>query len=188
MAGRIFTKKEVYDGITFDSSMECDYYKLLIERESKGEIIGLKIHTPHLLMKGFTTPNGKVHKDLYYESDFEFYDNVENKKRYIDVKGMLLDDFIIKWKLFDRYLLQENAYLEVLKYSKTTGWVEIEQYKKIMKSKKKELVEMKNLMKKQKEQMEKDLKKIKELRNKDKLTIKQSEKLSQLLETYKEYL
>lgn len=147
--GRIYSKKVVIDNIKFDSEMESLYYLELKERLAKGEISDLEIHKGYILLEEFTNANGKVHKAITYEPDFIFYDKVEKRTRYIDIKGMLTDDFKLKWKMFDFYYLKHpfQGYLEVLKYSKTTGFVPIEQYKAIMKSKRQQLVAEKNALK-----------------------------------------
>lgn len=160
MAGRIFTKSVTLDGIKFDSEMESQYYLLLKEREQRGEIFDLMIHHEHTLIKGFTNANGKTYKPIIYESDFEFFDKELNKYRYIDVKGMITDDFKLKWKMFDLILKDSGCYLEVLKHSKTTGWVEYEDYKRIMREKKKEKTAFKNLLLKENKKLKKELSKL----------------------------
>lgn len=147
--GRIYAKKVHYDGITFDSEMELIYYKELKERERKKEIAGLQVHPQYVLSKGFINANGKEIQPITYAPDFVYYDKELMKARYVDVKGMVLDEFRLKWHLFDKFL-QENAkgcYLEVLKYSKTTGWVDINDYKKEMKKRRLQLIEEKNYYK-----------------------------------------
>jgi hypothetical protein len=83
---------------------------------------------------------------MNYEADFQFYDNQSNAERIIDVKGMVLPEFEIHRKMFE--YLYPSLHLEVLKYSKTTGWVELDSYKQTMRSKrqqiKQERTELKN--------------------------------------------
>jgi hypothetical protein len=142
---RIFAKKVDADGYKFDSEMEYSYYLILKERLAKGEIKDLKIHPVFLLIQEFEK-NGKKWRAMNYEADFQFYDIQKEKKRIIDVKGMVLPEFEIHRKMFE--YLYPSHHLEVLKYSKTTGWVELDSYKQTMRSKrqqiKQERTELKN--------------------------------------------
>lgn len=194
--GRIFAKKVKYDGYTFDSEMECLYYKELKEREEKGEVENIKVHHSYILQEEFVANNGRKHKAITYEPDFVFYDKIENRTRYIDIKGMVLEEFALKWKMFDYKLrYHDNHYLEVLKYSKTTSWVNIEDYKKIMKTKKQELIAEKNyykniVMKQEHDKVmaerkaEREIKRLKELLALTKPTKVQLTRLNELKEKY----
>ena len=156
--GRIYARKVEYDGIRFDSEMECEYYKLLKERKDKGEIFNLEIHPRFELIPQYINNNGKEIKPIYYEADFSFYDSVAGRSRVIDVKGMMEDDFVLKWKMFDKKMvdLKFNIYLEVLKYSKSTGWVDYEDYKKARKTYKQQLIAKKNEAIKRAKEIEKE--------------------------------
>lgn len=142
---RIFAKKVEADGYKFDSEMEYSYYLILKERLAKGEIKELKIHPLFLLIPEFEKKNKKW-KAMHYEADFQFYDLNSKQERIIDVKGMVLPEFEIHRKMFE--YLYPSHHLEVLKYSKTTGWVELDSYKQTMRSKrqqiKQERTELKN--------------------------------------------
>lgn len=155
--GYIYAKKVERDGYKFDSEMEYQYYLILKDRLVKGEIKNLVIHPQYELQREFYNGNGRLHKAIIYEADFVFYDNVMGKTRYIDVKGMMTDDFLLKWKLFDFYLNHTIfGALEVLKYSKSTGWVDFEDYKKAMKTHKQQLVASKNEALKKAKELEKN--------------------------------
>lgn len=142
---RIFAKKVDADGYKFDSEMEYSYYLILKERLSKGEIKDLKIHPLFLLIPEFEK-NGKKWRAMNYEADFQFIELSTNQERIIDVKGMVLPEFEIHRKMFE--YLYPSLHLEVLKHSKTTGWVELDSYKQTMRSKrqqiKQERTELKN--------------------------------------------
>ena len=129
---RIYAKKVEADGYKFDSEMEYNYYLELKQRQKDGTIKNLEIHTVFELQPEFTKA-GKKWKAIHYEADFVFFDNLVNKKRIVDVKGMVLPEFEIHRKMFE-YKYKDYD-LEVLKYSKTTGWVSIDDYKKTMRSK-----------------------------------------------------
>ena len=157
--GRIFAKKVTVDGIVFDSQMEADYYGLLKDRESKGEISNLSLHPAFELQPGYTRNDGTKVAPLNYEADFSFDDRCAQKgasHRVVDVKGFMTDDFVIKWKIFDYIYGRKAPYtnLEVFKYSKSTGWVPYAQYKEARKSYKKALIAEKNAYKKRLERMQ----------------------------------
>lgn len=194
--GFIYTKKVEFDGYKFDSEMEFEYYKLLKERLIKDEIKDLQVHPQFELQKDFYNCNGKYHKAIIYEPDFVFYDNTIDKTRYIDVKGMMTDDFILKWKLFDYYLCSTLfGSLEILKYSKATGWVDYENYKKAMKTHKQQLVAKKNEALKKAKELEKeriseqkDLEKYFMLKRKKHLTGVEQKRLDALYEKRKDII
>lgn len=187
-----YIKKVQYNGITFDSNEECEYYKLLKEREAKGEIEYLKVHKSFELLTEYEV-NGKLIKAITYEADFVFYDKEMKENRAIDVKGFADDVFKLKKKLFDyHYGHKFQLGLEVMKYAKSTGWVNYDEYKKARASYKKRLVAEKNSYKTQlnelEKQREKDIKlfdRLKVLRELPKLTKQQRERLAYLEEHFK---
>lgn len=150
-----YIKKVKYNDITFDSQEELDYYLILVEKERKGEITGLDIHRSFELQEAFTL-NGKKIKAITYEADFVYWDEKENIGVAIDVKGYADDVFLLKKKLFDyKYQLTFPNGLQVMKYSKSTGWVNYDDYKKARASYKKRLLDEKNKLKKELEQNQK---------------------------------
>ena len=149
----LFRSKVSYNGITFDSKEELDYYLLLLDRQAKGEINYIEIHKAYELIPSYKV-KGKTIKPLTYEADFVFYDNVLDIVRVVDVKGFADDVFKLKKKLFDYKFEYVNG-LEVMKYAKSTGWVNYDEYKKARASYKKRLIEEKNSYKKQLEEIEK---------------------------------
>ena len=188
MAGRIFAKKVWIDGYCFDSEQEADYYKLLKEREAKGEISCLSIHKEFCLQPSFQK-NGKLWGGIFYEADFCFYENYEkglavnnvgeeyetiiSRYRIIDIKGFITDEFIIKQKLFEK--AYENWTLEVLAKDIDGQFKPIDEVKKNRKERKKQ----RKANKKEKEWLEYDTLKLKPKR-----TAKQEARLSELAITY----
>jgi len=171
--------------LEFDSEMEADYYLLI-----KDNVDNLKLHPKYLLQPEFVK-NGEKFNSIYYEADFEFVEH--GVLRIVDIKGFETDEFLLKRKIFE-YVYQDY-HLEVLKYSKTTGWVELCNYKKIMKTKKKEIIQKKNdalkeleLKKREEAKREKELVRLKQLLKKDKLTKVEKQRVDLLLERYKEYI
>jgi len=133
---RIFAKKVDADGHKFDSEMEYLYYLELKRRFEEKTITNLEIHPKFELQPQFIKA-GKTWKPIHYEADFRFYDSLTNKVRVIDVKGMVLPDFEIHRKMFEFKYPEYN--LEVLKHSKTTGWVSLDEYKKTMRNKRQQI-------------------------------------------------
>lgn len=190
-----YIKKTTYNGITFDSNEEKEYYMLLKQRETKGEISDLKIHEPFELIPSYKM-NGKTVKALTYEADFVFYDKQLGITRVIDVKGFADDVFKLKKKLFDyNFTKLFPLGLEVMKYAKSTGWVNYDDYKKARAIYKKRLLEEKNSYKKQLEETQKQaikeqklIERYKTLRDKEKhakLTKNERERLIKLEEQLK---
>jgi hypothetical protein len=190
---RIFGKKTVVDGITFDSEIEAKYYEYL---KSRGERIkSLEIHKTFTLQERFRDKNKNIYKEITYSPDFIYYDEEDNKYHFVDVKGYLDDKSALVWKLFVKHILDKDlciyndAVFSIVKYSKTTGFVDLKDYKKAMAKAKAKAIQEKNEAVKEKEQMEKDLKTIKKLRDKaTPLTKLQTEKLTELEEKYKEFI
>ena len=114
----------------------------------------IEVHKAYELIPSYKLKD-KTIKPLTYEADFVFYDNVLDILRVVDVKGFADDVFKLKKKLFD-YKFNYPRGLEVMKYAKSTGWVNYDDYKKARASYKKRLVDEKNSYKKKLEQIEKE--------------------------------
>lgn len=85
-------RKTVYDGITFDSKKEADYYAELKLREKAGEVFEVEIQRPFaLVVDGYLIGT--------YRADFWFHDAVAKRNRCVDTKGVETDVFIMKKKL-----------------------------------------------------------------------------------------
>ncbi len=183
---RIYAKKVEADGFKFDSEMEYLYYTELKKRLEEKTISNLEIHPKFELQPQFTKA-GKTWKPIHYEADFKFYDQLANQIRIVDVKGMVLPDFEIHRKMFEYTHPQYN--LEVLKYSKTTGWVSMDNYKHLMRSKRQQIRSERTALKKKLERVGYLSKKISELKlNSDKTASQErmlkvyEEEIKQLLE------
>lgn len=88
------TKKVVYDGITFDSMLECAYYKDLRLLEMTGHVTDIKDHIPYEL----NDKNGV--KLGTYELDFSFKEVATSRTVAVEVKGKWKDLAWWKWKHF----------------------------------------------------------------------------------------
>lgn len=182
---RIYAKKVEADGFKFDSEMEYQYYTDLVRRLEDGSIKDLQIHPKFELQPAFTK-NGKSWKPIHYEADFQFFDLVAVKTRVVDVKGMVLPDFEIHRKMFEYTYPQYD--LEVLKYSKTTGWVSIDEYKHLMRSKRQQIRSERTLLKKKLERAGYLSKKIASLKQRSSRTASQERMLRVYEEEIKELL
>jgi len=69
------------DGITFDSKREAAFYAELKLRERAGEVCDVELQPRFPLMVGSEVIGS-------YRADFAFWDNRENRKRVVDVKGV----------------------------------------------------------------------------------------------------
>lgn len=196
---RPYYKKVNYDGYNFDSEDEYKYYLYLKKRLEEGSIEKLVVHQSYLLIPKFMTKSNKQILPMTYEADFTFYDKELNKDRVIDIKGFEEEHFKIKKKIFEYiYCMDKYDELEVLTYRKTLGgFVPISEVKKMMKTKRQQLIEEKNKYKdalKEKEKLERKkekeiyrLKELKELKNNGiKLTKQQQNRLNELLDRYKD--
>ena len=78
-----------FDGIKFDSKKEAAYYEQLKIRQKIGEIIFFLRQVPFHLPGGVT-----------YRVDFQEF-HTDGSIRFVDVKGMLTKDFIMKKKMVE---------------------------------------------------------------------------------------
>lgn len=130
-------KKVEYKGIVFDSVMERDYFREVIEPLKEG--VEVKLQPTYVLIPNFEYKGEKV-RGITYRADFEIkYPN--GKVDVIDVKGFETADFKIKKKLF-KYKYGEFNLKIITKRPKCTGkkWIELEELKKVRKRKKREKV------------------------------------------------
>lgn len=191
--GRIFGKKTIVDGITFDSEMESKYYLHLKEQ---GYVIKyLEIHKSFTLQESFTDSEGNKHQAITYAPDFIFYDTRDEHWYYVDTKGYLDDMSRLLWKLFVKHIEttetdpNRKKKYQIVKYSKTTGFVNYKDYKRLMASARRKATLEKNEAVAAKNQLEKDLMTIKKLREKETpLTQLQTKKLAELEEKHKDLI
>jgi hypothetical protein len=111
-------KKVIIDGITFDSTMEGEMYKLLKRAKVKFKYIGSE-RAKYTVLEEDEYKGGcyeraqKRSKELKdtpkitkagYTPDF----CGENEEWFIEVKGRKLGDFNLKWKLFKKMLMKRK--------------------------------------------------------------------------------
>lgn len=85
-------------GITFDSKREAKRYQELVLMLGAGVISDLRLQPVYELQPAFRDASGKHQRAITYRADFAY---VENGKQIAeDVKGMVLEVFKVKAKLF----------------------------------------------------------------------------------------
>lgn len=92
-------EKITYQGETFDSKKEFEYYLLLKDREKRGEIIDLQRQVPLEIQPGFIMPDGKKIRPITYLADFVYTDAKTLERKVIDVKGFRTEIYNLKKKL-----------------------------------------------------------------------------------------
>lgn len=127
-------KKIEYDGITFDSKLECEYYKELMLKVKNGEIKSFSIQPKYILQDKFTK-YGKNYREISYSPDFMIINN-DDSITLIDVKGFSTPASEMRKKLFDfQYPDIQLIWLTYVK--KYGGFIELDQLKKLRKDNKK---------------------------------------------------
>jgi len=89
-------KKVFYKNMKFDSKKEYLRYLVLEDMQRKGEISGLQMQVPFVLVPSFQLNNVK-YKSIKYIADFVY--EKDGKIVVEDVKGMRTDVYKIKKKL-----------------------------------------------------------------------------------------
>lgn len=119
-------KKVEYKGITFDSKVECDYYKYLEQRLIIDGYDFIEIQPRYELVPKF----GKQRKAEYI-ADFALWNNGKLIE-VIDVKGMATETAKLKAKIF-RYKYQDVKLTWICKAPRYTGeeWITYEELNKV---------------------------------------------------------
>lgn len=91
--------KVTYQGLTFDSKKEFEYYLILKDKEKRGLVFNIKRQVPLEIQPAFTDKTGVKHKAIIYIADFVYTDRVSGKVKYIDVKGFRTEVYKLKKKL-----------------------------------------------------------------------------------------
>ena len=91
--------KVTYQGITFDSKREFEYYLILKDKEKRGLVFNIKRQVPLEIQPAFTDKTGVKHRAIVYKADVVYTDRLTGKERYIDVKGFRTEVYKLKKKL-----------------------------------------------------------------------------------------
>jgi len=84
--GKYGAKKVKYEGLTFDSTMEFNFYMHLLDLKSKGEVLEIELQPQFLLQPKFKYKD-KTIREINYKSDFKVTYK-DNSIIVWDVKGM----------------------------------------------------------------------------------------------------
>ena len=106
MVAKYHNKKVKYDGYTFDSIREKNYYIKLKLLEKAGKIKELELQKEFELQPSYKLNNKTIRK-ITYRADFTYKTTEDNKLHVIDVKGYRTDVYRLKKKLFEyRYKIE----------------------------------------------------------------------------------
>ena len=94
---KYYNKKVEFDGMTFDSIKEKNYYIKLKMMQNSGKIKELKTQVPFVLLETFKLDD-KTYRQTKYIADFTYYDN-EGKYHVVDAKGFRTPEYKLKKKL-----------------------------------------------------------------------------------------
>ena len=100
MARKYHNKKVEYDGYTFDSIKEKNYYIKLKLLEKAGKIKELELQKEYELQPSYKL-NNKTYRSIKYRADFTYKTTEDDKLHVIDVKGFRTDVYRLKKKLFE---------------------------------------------------------------------------------------
>lgn len=92
-------RKVTYQGLTFDSKKEFEYYLILKDKEKRELVFNIKRQVPLEIQPAFTDKSGVKHRAIIYKADFVYTDRVSGKVKYIDVKGFRTEVYKLKKKL-----------------------------------------------------------------------------------------
>lgn len=100
MVAKYHNKKVEYDGYTFDSIREKNYYIKLKLLEKAGKIKELELQKEYELQPSFKL-NNKTSRKITYRADFTYKTAEDDKLHVIDVKGFRTDVYRLKKKIFE---------------------------------------------------------------------------------------
>lgn len=100
MVAKYHNKKVKYDGYTFDSIREKNYYIKLKLLEKAGKIKELELQKEYELQPSYKL-NNKTSRKITYRADFTYKTTKDDKMHVIDVKGFKTDVYKLKKKLFE---------------------------------------------------------------------------------------
>lgn len=100
MVRKYHNKKVEYDGYTFDSIREKNYYIKLKLLEKAGKIKELELQKEYELQPSFKLSN-KTSRKITYRADFTYKTTEDDKLHVIDVKGFRTDVYRLKKKIFE---------------------------------------------------------------------------------------
>lgn len=121
------TEKRTYNGITFDSRIEMNYYRdVLCPKMESGEVTNVELQKKYELQPGFLR-NDKTVRPITYVADF-YVEFADGHTEVIDTKGCPDNVAKIKRKLFWR-VYPDIDYRWITYAQKWGGWLNYEEAK-----------------------------------------------------------
>jgi hypothetical protein len=120
--GPVVSKKVIYDGITFASGLEKYMYKVLKEAGIDFKYEGVTFE----LMPSFIFENSSIERQSNGKGDFinrglkkilnlKYTPDFVGKDFIIETKGRANDSFPLRWKLFKKWMMDNNDYRTLYK-------------------------------------------------------------------------
>jgi len=94
-------RKTTFNGITFASQAERNYYLELLARKQAGEIADFRLQPEYLLQEKYRNADGKARQAIKYTADFEVT-YPDGHVEVVDVKGHAARDFSLRLRLFEK--------------------------------------------------------------------------------------
>lgn len=130
MASKYNAKKVTFNGITFDSKVEAEYYALLLKKKELGIIKEIELQ-PSLILNEAFEYFGKKRRKTEYRLDFRilYEDGIEV---YVDIKGMATPASLMKRKWAEsKYPDKQIIWLvKNKKHGDKFGWIEYDELTK----------------------------------------------------------
>lgn len=127
-------KKRTLNGYTFDSDIEYKFYEYLLFQQEQGIVKSIEIQPKYLLQEAYRKYDKNIRKIEYIADFFVIY--TDGTEIVFDVKGMVMNDFKLKRKIFD-YVYPDKILRCVNHSNLDGGWVDIEVIEKGRKERKK---------------------------------------------------
>lgn len=132
--------KKIVNGIKFDSKMEADYYRYLLQEKQAGRVLRIGLQPKVELQPSFRL-NGELFKAITYTPDF-IVEYAGGVVRYIDVKGTDTQQGRLKYKMY-KYISEhgrngiELVWVAKSKKYSNTGWIDWFELQKIRRNNRK---------------------------------------------------
>lgn len=102
-------------GKIFRSNLELYQYETFLARK-----VAFEFQVPFYLEKAFTTPRGRKCRAIRFTIDFSVIDK-DGCKWYVDTKGVVTPDYVIRWNLFVRKFSENFIHIKNKKEADSLG-------------------------------------------------------------------
>ncbi|WP_051575119.1 DUF1064 domain-containing protein [Sporolactobacillus terrae] len=121
-------KQTTYNGVRYDSRMEAQFAAHLDKQLKAGEIDKIVRQPHYVVLDAGETEYGVKYNKVIYTPDF-LVTYQDGHQEAIEVKGKETRDYLVRKKLF--YSAFPWIPLKVVTYTKRTGWIELDELKKL---------------------------------------------------------